>query len=108
MSTVMTKSDYGRATDEIYGLIAWIALGIFLIVVGLLVYALVRYRFRGQALVGVGGAPEPVPGVGVMVARAAVLRVAGVLVRRGAAGHRRQNGERGVSAWPMTLRTWMP
>ena len=46
MSTVLTKSDYGRATDEIYGLIAWIALGIFLIVVGLLVYALVRYRER--------------------------------------------------------------
>lgn len=47
MSTVLTKSDFGRAIDQIYGIITWITLGIFVIVVGLLVYVLVRYRERG-------------------------------------------------------------
>src|SRR5438552_7357114 len=75
MSTVMTKSDYGRATDEIYGLIAWIALGIFLIVVGLLVYALVRYRERGP-----GELPRQIRGhslleIGWTIAPALVLLV---------------------------------
>src|SRR5438132_2419093 len=69
MSTVLTKSDFGRATDQIYGLIAWITLGIFLIVVGLLVYALVRYRerrpgelprqIRGHSLLEIGWTIAP-------------------------------------------------
>src|SRR5438128_756062 len=75
MSTVMTKSDYGRATDQIYGLIAWITLGIFLIVVGLLVYALVRYRERGP-----GELPRQIRGhslleIGWTIAPALVLLV---------------------------------
>jgi cytochrome c oxidase subunit II len=69
MSTVLTKSDFGRATDQIYGLIAWITLGIFLIVVGLLTYALVRYRerrpgelprqIRGHSLLEIGWTIAP-------------------------------------------------
>jgi len=69
MSTVLTKSDFGRATDQIYGLIAWITLGIFVIVVGLLVYALVRFRerrpgelprqIRGHSLLEIGWTIAP-------------------------------------------------
>jgi len=52
MSTVMPKSDFGKMTHEIFMLISWWTLGIFIVVeVGL---AYVCWRFRDRA-----GAPIP-------------------------------------------------
>src|SRR5260370_30402970 len=57
MSTVIPKSDFGKMTHEIFMLISWWTLGIFIVVeVGL---AYVCWRFRDRA-----GAPIPKQGHG--------------------------------------------
>jgi cytochrome c oxidase subunit 2 len=48
MSTVAVASDFGHAINEVYGLITWVALGIFLLVASVLLYVIVRYRDRGD------------------------------------------------------------
>ena len=48
MSTVVAKSDFGRAINEVYGVITWVAVGVFLVVLCVLVYAMIRYRERAD------------------------------------------------------------
>jgi cytochrome c oxidase subunit 2 len=48
MSTVVPRSDFARAILEVYGLITWITLGIFLFVAVVLLYVIVRHRDRGD------------------------------------------------------------
>lgn len=52
MTTVLPKSDFGRMTHDVFMLISWWTLGIFLLVEGLLLYACWRFRDRP-------GAPVP-------------------------------------------------
>jgi cytochrome c oxidase subunit 2 len=49
MSTVMPKSDFGRMTHDIFMLISWWTLGIFILVEGGLLYACWRFRDRPGA-----------------------------------------------------------
>ena len=49
MSTVMPKSDFGKVTHEIFMLISWWTLGIFILVEGALLYCCWRFRDRPGA-----------------------------------------------------------
>src|SRR3990170_5205483 len=49
MSTVMPKSDFGKMTHEIFMLISWWTLGIFILVEGALLYSCWRFRDRPGA-----------------------------------------------------------
>ena len=50
MSTVVGKSDFGRASNEVYSIITWtwVTVGVFLVVLCVLVYAMIRYRERAD------------------------------------------------------------
>jgi len=45
-TTIRPETDTGRVIQEIYALVTWIGIGIFIVVAGLMIYALVRYRAR--------------------------------------------------------------
>lgn len=45
-STLHPASDFGMAIDSLYRTIFWIAVGVFVVVEGLLIYVLIRYRAR--------------------------------------------------------------
>ena len=45
-TTIRPETDTGRVIQEIYALVTWISIGIFIVVAGLMIYALVRYRAR--------------------------------------------------------------
>lgn len=49
MSTVLTRSDFGRAIGEVYALVTWVSVAIFVVVAGILLFVIVRYRDRGSA-----------------------------------------------------------
>lgn len=49
MTTVVPKSDFGKTTHEIFMLISWWTLGIFILVEGALLYACWRFRDRPGA-----------------------------------------------------------
>lgn len=51
MSTLTARSDVARAINDVYAIITWVSVGIFLVVFGVLLVALVRFRDRGH--------PEP-------------------------------------------------
>ena len=48
MSTAVAKSDFGRAINEVYSLITCVAVGVFLAVLCVLIYAMIRYRARAD------------------------------------------------------------
>jgi cytochrome c oxidase subunit II len=78
MSTVMPKSDFGRLTHDIFMLISWWTLGIFILTEGGLLYACWRFRDRPGASI-----PKQVHGhtvleVGWTVAFAAILVIIAV------------------------------
>ncbi len=56
-STLHPISDFGRRIDDLFRRIFWFAVGVFVVVEGLLVYAVFRFRDRGEE-----GRPEPVHG----------------------------------------------
>jgi cytochrome c oxidase subunit 2 len=56
-STLHPISDFGRRIDDLFRRIFWFAVGVFVVVEGLLVYAVFRFRDRGGE-----GRPEPVHG----------------------------------------------
>ncbi len=45
-STLHPTSDFGTAIDDLYRTIFWFAVGVFVVVEGLLIYVVVRYRAR--------------------------------------------------------------
>ncbi|HEX7785969.1 MAG TPA: hypothetical protein VF653_07090, partial [Methylomirabilota bacterium] len=49
MSTVIPKSDFGKVTHDIFMLISWWSLGIFIAVEAMLLWVCWRYRDRGGA-----------------------------------------------------------
>ena len=49
MTTVRPRSDFGRSIDDIYMLISWTTLVIFIAVEGLLLYCCWRFRERPGA-----------------------------------------------------------
>ena len=51
-TTLARKSDFGAAVDQLFTTIFWWAVVVFVIVEGLLLFAIIRYRWRP-------GAPEP-------------------------------------------------
>ncbi|HKK08471.1 MAG TPA: cytochrome c oxidase subunit II, partial [Gemmatimonadota bacterium] len=56
-STLHPVSDFGQRIDDLFRRIFWFAVGVFVIVEGLLMYAVFRFRDRGEE-----GRPEPVHG----------------------------------------------
>jgi cytochrome c oxidase subunit 2 len=78
MTTVMPKSDFGQMTHDVFMLISWTTLVIFIGVEGLLLYACWRFRERPGA-----GIPRQVHGhmpleVGWTIAFALILLVIGI------------------------------
>ncbi len=69
MSTVMARSDFARAINEVYGIITWVTIGIFVVVAAALLYVIVRYRerdaerlprqIRGHSLLEIGWTIAP-------------------------------------------------
>ena len=51
MTTVIPKSDFGKITHDIFMLISWWTLGIFIVVEGVLLYACWRFRERPGAAI---------------------------------------------------------
>lgn len=49
MSTVAGNSDFGRAINEVYELVTWATIAIFLVVVAALLFVIIRYRGRAGA-----------------------------------------------------------
>ncbi len=47
-STIQPLTDSGRVIQSIYGVVTWICAGIFFVVIALLAWAVIRYRFRGE------------------------------------------------------------
>jgi cytochrome c oxidase subunit 2 len=56
-STLHPISDFGQRIDDLFRRIFWFAVGVFVVVESLLVYAVIRFRDRGEE-----GRPEPVHG----------------------------------------------
>ena len=69
MSTVMARSDFARAINEVYGIITWVTIGIFVVVAAVLLYVIIRYRerdaerlprqIRGHSLLEIGWTIAP-------------------------------------------------
>jgi cytochrome c oxidase subunit 2 len=75
MSTVMARSDLARAINEVYGIVTWASAVIFIVVAGVLLYVIIRYRDRGEQRL-----PRPIRGhslleIGWTIAPALVLLV---------------------------------
>ena len=47
-STIQPMTDSGRVIQSIYEIVTWICAAIFLVVTGLLLWAMIRYRYKGQ------------------------------------------------------------
>ena len=102
MTTVRPRSDFGKWIDEIFMLISWTTLVIFILVEGALVYACWRFRDRPGAPI-----PKQVHGHTVLeiswtIAFAVILLIIGIptikIIFRdpgGARGHRAPGGRRG-------------
>jgi cytochrome c oxidase subunit II len=57
MSTLVAKSDFARSILSIYALITWFTIGIFIVVMAIMLYVIVRQRDRGD-----GALPRQVHG----------------------------------------------
>jgi cytochrome c oxidase subunit 2 len=78
MSTITARSDLGHAINEVYALITWVAVAIFVVVFAVLLAALIRFRDRGEP-----GLPRQVRGhslleIGWTIAPALVLLMIGI------------------------------
>lgn len=61
-SALHPASDFAQRLDDLFRGIVWWALGVFVVVEGLLIYAVVRFRDRGDPDGDPVGRPEPVHG----------------------------------------------
>jgi cytochrome c oxidase subunit 2 len=73
MSTVAARSDFGRAINEVYWIVTWATIAIFIVVVAILLFVIIRYRDRGD-----GALPRQIRGhslleIGWTIAPALVL-----------------------------------
>lgn len=78
MTTVRPKSDFGKITHDVFMLISWWTLGIFILVEALLVYVCWRFRDRARAAVPAQTHGHTVLEISWTVAFAIILLVIGI------------------------------